>query len=80
MGGAAGGGGGEGAWGAPPPPFYNFFQTALPPSKLMPLPMGHTPHLKMKPLPYEKQTPPLKHEAPFHEMIPRKSTINNNKI
>ena len=26
----------------------------------------------------EKQTHPLKHELPFHEMIPRKTTINNN--
>ena len=25
----------------------------------------------------EKQTLPLKHEAPFHEMMPRKSTIND---
>ena len=38
-------------------------------------PMGCTPHLKMK-LPHLKNTPPppLKSEAPFHEMIPRKST------
>ena len=34
-----------------------------------------TPHLKMKPSQSEKQTPSLKGEAPFHEMIPRK----NNK-
>ena len=34
-------------------------------------PMGRTLYLKMKP-------PPLKPEAPFHEMIPRKSTIKNN--
>ena len=41
----------------------------------MPL-MGAQPHL-MKP-PSEKTTPQLKREAPFHEMIPRKSTIYNN--
>ena len=36
------------------------------------------PHLKMKLPPSEKQPPPLKHDTPFYEMIPRKSTINNN--
>ena len=37
------------------------------------------PHLKMKPQYLKKQTPPpLKRETPFHEMILRKSTINNN--
>ena len=48
-------------------------------------PMGHQPppHLKMKPPLSEKQplpppSPLLKREVPFHEMIPRKSTINNN--
>ena len=44
-------------------------------------PMGHPlpPHLKMKLSPSEKQPPPpLKCEVPFHEMIPRKSTLNNN--
>ena len=33
-----------------------------------------TPSLKMK----FPRLPPLKHETHFHEMIPRKSTINNN--
>ena len=67
--------------GGTPPPILQFFSNRPPPIKTdAPPPMGHTPHLKMKPLPYEKQTPPLKHEAPFHEMIPRKSTVNNNKI
>ena len=47
-----------------------------PPSKPMPS-MGCPPHLKMKP-PILKTFPPLKREASFHEMIPRKSTINNN--
>ena len=37
---------------------------------------GVHPHLKMKPSPSEKQTPSLKHEAPFHEIIPRKSLKN----
>ena len=44
-------------------------------------PWGTPLPLKMKPSPSEKQTPPppqLKHETPCHEMIPRKSTINNN--
>ena len=61
----------EGAWGAPfphPTIFPN------PPSKPH---MGYPPYLKMKPL-HLKNNPPLKREAPFHEMIPRKSTINNN--
>ena len=37
------------------------------------------PRLKKEAPPSEKQPPPpLKREAPFHVMIPRKSTINNN--
>ena len=40
-------------------------------------PMGGHPHLKMKP-PIWKTIPPLKPETPFHEMIPRRSTTNNN--
>ena len=40
-------------------------------------PKGHPP-LKNEVPPSEKQIPPLKCEAPFHEMIPRKNTINNN--
>ena len=65
------------AWGTLPHPTI-FFEPP-PPSKLMP-PMGHPPpHLKMKLSPSEKQPPPpLKCEVPFHEMIPRKSTLNNN--
>ena len=43
-------------------------QPPPPPPKAM---LPHDPHhLKMK--------PPLKHETPFHEMIPRKSAINNH--
>ena len=30
------------------------------------------------PPPIWKTIPPLKHEVPFHELIPRKSTINDN--
>ena len=67
---------GVGHGGTHPPHPTNFFKN--PPSKLMP-PMGCTPFLKMKPSPSEKQPlPPLKCEAPFHEMIPRKRTITNN--
>ena len=50
-----------------------------PPHKNRCPPMGWgAAHLKMKP-PHLKNTPlpPLKHEKPFHEMIPRTSTINN---
>ena len=56
------------------PPSYNFLQKP-PPSKWMPTPT------KDEVSSSEKQTPfplPLKHEAPFHDMIPRKSTVNNN--
>ena len=71
--------GGIGGWGAPIPHPTIFFET--PPSKAMP-PMGCIPPLKYEaPPPSEKQTPtppPLKSEAPFHKMILRKSTINNN--
>ena len=44
------------------------------------LPHGVHPPLKNEaPPPSEKQPlHPLKCEAPFHEVIPRKSTINNN--
>ena len=67
----------KGAWGAPPAHPTIFLETPSPIKTDAP-PWGVTPHLKMKPPPSEKQTPPLKREAPFHEMIPRKSTINNN--
>ena len=55
-----------------------------PPSKLMPSHWVPPPHLKMKsyppPPPIWKRnpTPRSKREAPFHELIPGKSTINNN--
>ena len=65
-----------GGHGRAPLTILRFFEPP-PPSKPMP-PMGHTPHLKMKLPLSEKQTLPLKREAPFHKMIPRKSTINNN--
>ena len=40
----------------------------------------HAPHFTQKWSPpiWKRTPPPLKHETPFHEMIPRKSTINNN--
>ena len=41
-------------------------------------PLWGIPQLKNEARPSEKQIPPLKHETPLHEMIPRKSTINNN--
>ena len=44
-----------------------------------PPPHTHTDTLKNEAAPHLKKiSPPLKCEAPFHEMIPRKSTINNN--
>ena len=71
----SGGGGGMGAptsilqfFSKPPPPHYqNWCRHELTPS-----------HLKMKPPSDLKNNPPLKHETPFHEIIPRNSTINNN--
>ena len=68
-------------WGCPHP--LIFFET--PPIKTD-APMGHVqPPLKNEAPASEKHPPPpvpcppLKHEASFHEMIPRKSTINNLK-
>ena len=54
------------------PPSYKFFRIPIP--KVM-RPMGRPPHphLKMKPSPSEKQSPPMKHETPFHEMILKKA-------
>ena len=68
-----------GAWGVPtlpPPPSYNFFWN--PPIKTD---APHGAHSLLKneaPSPSKKQKPPLKSEAPFHEMIPRKSTIKSS--
>ena len=65
------------AWAAPPPPILRFFRNP-PPIKIDAPPNGAHPPLKNE-APSEKQPPPpLKREAPFHEMIIRKSTINNN--
>ena len=67
-----------GAWGgAPaPPPSYDIFRPPLPKPMASPIdapPLkNESPHLKNNP------PPPLKYETPFHEMIPRKSTINKN--
>ena len=55
---------------------YDFFQPP-PPTKTN-APHGVPPPLKNEAPPSEKQPLPLKHETPFHKMIPRKSTINNN--
>ena len=68
--------GARGEEGGTPSPSYNFFQK--PPIRTDAPPMGHTHHLKMKPPHLKNKPPSLKCEAPFHEMIPRKSTINNN--
>ena len=62
--------GGRGAEGS-----YKFFrnpphQNWYPPWGIPPL-KNEAPHLK-------NNLPPLKHEAPYHEMIPRKCTINND--
>ena len=54
----------------PPPPHPSFFFEPLPLIKTD-APHGAHPPLK-------NEAPPLKPEAPFHEMIPRKSTINKN--
>ena len=73
------------SWGAPSTHLTIFFENPQP--KLMP-PMEH-PHLQPPPLkneapPSRKQKttlpppPSLKHETPFHEMISRNNTINNN--
>ena len=62
------GGGGEGVC----PPIQQFFSTP-PMGWDNPPPIKNTP-----PLPSEKHPPQMKHEVSFHEMIPRKSTININ--
>ena len=66
-----------GAWGWSPPSSNCFRKTPLP-SKPM-LPHGAPSNLKMK-TPHLKNNPfpPLRHAAPFHKMVSRKSTINNN--
>ena len=69
---------GEETWGVGAPSHLtNFLEPPLP--KPMP-PMGHPhPPLKNEAPTIWKTTPPLlKHETPFHDMIPRKSTIINN--
>ena len=70
-GGHGGEAGGGGLGGEAPPPYPTTFFENLPPSKSMP------PHLEKNP-PSEKQTLSLKSEAPFHEKIPRKSTLYNS--
>ena len=46
-------------------------------------PMGHhpfPPNIKMKPSPSEKEPPPLKSEAPFQEIIPRKNLEKSDAV
>ena len=64
-----------GAWGAPP--ILRFF-FERPPTKTDAPHGAPPPPLKMKPSHLENKHPQLKHETPFHEVIPRKSAINNN--
>ena len=59
-------------------PYYKFFPTTSPPPIKTDVPSWGVAPLKNEARPSEKQTPPLKREALFHEMIPRKSTMNNN--
>ena len=61
-----------------PPPILQYFWKHLSPVKPM-LPHGvHLPP-KNEPPPSEKQPlSPQKHEAHYHKMIPKRSTINNN--
>ena len=65
----------SGGWGVPPILWFSL--TPSPPKSFPPPPWDALPHLEMKP-PIWKMNSPLKHETPFLEMIPRKSTINNN--
>ena len=65
--------------GGGPTPILQVFLKNSPPEPML-SPWGTPPlkneahHLKNTPPP----PPQLKHETPFHEMIPRKSTIDNN--
>ena len=53
-------------------PNFMIFLNPPPPPKLMPS-HGVPPYLKIKPLIWKMNSPPLKHETPFHEMIPKKA-------
>ena len=65
-----------GAWRAAPP-IQQFF--LKPPSYQNRCPTWGNPLVKNEPPPHLKNTPlQMKRESPFHEMIPRKSTININ--
>ena len=55
------------------PPIQQFFSKTLPSKPMLP-----PSPLKNEASPSKKQIPPLKREAPFHEMITSKITINNN--
>ena len=66
-----------GAWGGGAPSILRFFSNPLP-SPQNQCPPWASPHLKMKPPSSDKQTTPIETWIPVHEMISRKSTINNN--
>ena len=68
--------GGDGGMGSTPRS-YDFLWNP-PSSKPMPPPHGAHPPLKNEVPNLKTTSPPLKSEATFLEMIPRKSTINNN--
>ena len=57
-----------------------FFKTSPPPLASKPIPLNGAPPLPLKneAHPIWKTPTPLKREVPFHEMIPRKNTLNNN--
>ena len=63
-----------------PPPTLLFFLNPPPPhpSIKTDAPHGAHPQLKNEAPPSEKPIHPSKHEASFHKMIARKSTLNNN--
>ena len=66
-------------WGEPS--ILQFFEPPLPPTKID-APHGQPPpphtHTLKNEATHLKNKLQLKHETKFHEMIPRKSTINNN--
>ena len=61
-----------------PPPILRFFSPPPPPIKTDARHRVHPPFKNEAPNLKNKHPAPLKRETPFHEMIPRKSTINYN--